>query len=484
VNREAASEVVIHSSWKDLQASGLLGRFIVLCIGIWLHAADSLVTATIAPAIVEDIGGVIYINWTITLYEVGAIVAAAATPVLSQRIGIKRVMLCATLLYGIGCIIGGLAPTMSALLVGRLAQGMGGGMLLSLCYLAIQQWFEPAWWSRMFGIVAVIWGTGSLLGPLFGGIFVALHAWRATFLLFAVEAAALWIMVILWLPPQAPSASPRKPWPLLPLLVLSAATLLIAESSVASQLRVSILGAMAGLGLLYWAARLDRGSASRLFPLQILDFGHPVGAGLLMVFALSMAATGFWAYGPLLLKIMFGTPPLTSGYILALEGIAWSLATLAVSKAPLSADRLLIRVGATLVAAGAGGFALVMPNGLMGGVVLCAMLQGLGFGLCWPSIVHRMARLSDPDQRPLAVTSPETIQRIGYAVGAAAVGIAANMSGLAAGISVTAAKTAAFWVFAAFMPILLVALIAAWRFTAEAVPPAVAVSAETEPPIR
>jgi hypothetical protein len=63
------------------------------------------------------------------------------------------------------------------------------------------------------------------------------------------------------------------------------------------------------------------------------------------------------------------------------------------------------------------------------------------------------------------VTSPETMQRIGYAVGASAVGIAANLSGLAEGISIAAAKTAAFWVFAAFVPVLVLALIFAWTFT-------------------
>jgi hypothetical protein len=253
----------------------------------------------------------------------------------------------------------------------------------------------------------------------------------------------------------------------LPLLVLSAATLLIAESSMATSIAISAAGALLGAGLLYSAARLDRrGASSRLFPTQILEFRHPVGAGLLMVFALSASTTGFWAYGPMILNILFGTPPLISGYILAGEAVAWSLATLAVSKAPVLADRWLIRVGATLVALGAGGFSVAVPTGVFAGMVLCALLQGLGFGLCWPSIAHRMARLSNEADRPLAVTSPETLQRIGYAVGSAAVGIAANLSGLAEGISIAAAKSAAFWVFAAFVPVLILALICAWTFTA------------------
>ncbi len=403
----------------------------MLCVGIWLHAADSLVTATIAPAIIADIGGVAFINWTIMLYEVGAIVAGSAAPMLCQRLGVKRVLGFAALVYGGGCVIAGFAPSIGILLAGRLAQGMGGGMLLSLCYIAIQEWFEQSEWTRLFGIVALIWGAGSLLGPLVGGVFAGLHAWRMAFLVFAALAAALWVLASLWLPTPSPSRVAVKRWSVLPLLLL-----------------------------------LDRGASSRLFPVQVLDFRHPVGAGLLMVFALSAATTGFWAYGPLILNILFGTQPLVSGYILAGEAVAWSLGTLAVSRAPASADRWLIRAGATLIASGAGGFAIAVPAGGLAGMVLCALLQGLGFGLCWPSIVHRMARLSDEAERPLAVTSPETMQRIGYAVGAAAVGIAANLSGLAAGISIAAAKSAAFWVFAAFVPALIFALICAWTFTA------------------
>jgi hypothetical protein len=49
-----------------------------------------------------------------------------------------------------------------------------------------------------------------------------------------------------------------------------------------------------------------------------------------MVLALSMSTTGFWLYGPLILKILFGTNPVIAGYILAAEGLAWSLATLVV----------------------------------------------------------------------------------------------------------------------------------------------------------
>jgi MFS family permease len=441
-------------------------RFLLLCVGVWLYAADTLVTATTAPAMVLEIGGVAYINWTISLYEMGAIIAGTSAAKFGSRYGVKRTLIAAAVLYGAGCAISALAGSIAIVVTGRFVQGLGGGLLLSLCYLAIHEWFAKELWNRMFGIVALIWGVGSLLGPLIGGLFASHRAWRAAFWFFALQAALLWVMAVLWLSAEIPRKKSSH-WPVLTLLVLSTATLIIGQAGVANRPVWSSIGFLVGASLLYTAARIDRVSQARLLPVQLLNIRHPLGAGLLMVFALSMATTGFWVYGPLVLKVVFGTNPLISGYILAAEALAWSLATISVSRAPAAAEVALIRSGAGIVAAGAAGFALAVPAGTLGGMVACAILQGFGFGLCWPSVVHRIVRTADLEDSALAAAAPSAIQRIGYAVGAAAAGIAANLSGLGNGISVPAAKAAAFWVFAGFIPILLVALVSSWVFTAK-----------------
>jgi MFS family permease len=456
---------------EPLGSARLVARFLLLCAGVWLHSADTLVTATIAPSIVLEIGGVERINWTITLYEVGAIIAGAATGMLCGRFGVKRLLIGATLLYGVGCLMAAVAASIAMVVGGRFIQGLGGGMLLSLCYLAIHAWFAPPLWNRLFSIVALIWGAGSLLGPLIGGVFANHYTWRSAFWFFAVQAGLLAWMAALSLPRDAPQKNATGGWPFVPLVVLSAATLIIAEVGVLTQAGVSIIGCLLGAGLLYAAARLDRRSRVKLLPSQLLDLRHPVGAGLMMVLALSTATTGFWAYGPLILKTVFGTNPLISGYILAVEALAWSLATMAVSNAALSAEIPLIRWGASIVAAGAAGFAIAVPSGSLAGMVVCACLQGFGFGLCWPSIVHRTVRFCNAEEQSLGSASPSTIQRIGYALGTAAAGVAANLSGLGEGMSVAAAKAAGFWVFAGFIPILVAALFCAWRFTGEFVQP-------------
>ena len=91
----------------------------VLCVGVWLHAADALMAATIMPTAVRDIGGLEYIYWTVALYELGSIVVGAATGLLAIRLGIRLGMVLAALLYGVGCVASALAnawPTGPSLL--------------------------------------------------------------------------------------------------------------------------------------------------------------------------------------------------------------------------------------------------------------------------------------------------------------------------------------------------------------------------------
>lgn len=443
------------------------GIFWLTGAGVWLHAVDTLVTATLAPSIVDELGGVAYINWTIALYEVGAIIAGAACGAVSLRVGLKRIFVTCSLLYAAGCAVAAMAGGMPLLLAARLLQGFGGGMLLSLCYLAIQCWYPVELRGRLYGIVAAIWGAGSLLGPLVGGVFAGTHTWRGAFWLFGAQALALGLFAGRYLPRDGGRAETRGRWPLRPLLLVSAATVVIAHAGVSHSAPMAAAGVLLGSLLLFAAARLDRRSPARLLPDQTLNPRHPVGAALLMVFALATGTTGFWAYGPLLVSILFGTRPLVTGFILAGEALAWSLATLAVERWTLSHERSLIRIGALGVAAGAAGFALTVPAGSLEGMILCGLLQGAGFGLCWPAIANRLCRFAAAPEQSLAIAALSTVQRIGYAIGTAAAGIAANLSGLADGISIAAAEAAGFWVFAAFIPVLLIGLAGAWSLTRE-----------------
>ena len=69
------SQAAADNTWADLMAEGRLPRFALICLGVWLNAADSLVTATILPSVGADLGGYAYFSWATAGFFVGAILA-------------------------------------------------------------------------------------------------------------------------------------------------------------------------------------------------------------------------------------------------------------------------------------------------------------------------------------------------------------------------------------------------------------------------
>jgi MFS family permease len=128
--------------------------YLIIGLGVWLHAADSLVTATLAPAVVSEFGGVAYVNWLITLYEAGAVVSGAAIAAACQRYGLKRAFLAGALVYCIGCMVAAISANMAMILSGRLLQGLGGGALLASAAPATLQRIGYAVGTAFAGVLA------------------------------------------------------------------------------------------------------------------------------------------------------------------------------------------------------------------------------------------------------------------------------------------------------------------------------------------
>ena len=124
------------AGWRELVTREHLPRLLVLCLAVWLHAANTMLAATTLPDAVGEIGGLRFISWAFALYLTGSIVAATAVSAFVAGHGLRRTMLVSTLLYTLGCIICASAPVMPVLLAGRIVQGLGGGALVALVFVA------------------------------------------------------------------------------------------------------------------------------------------------------------------------------------------------------------------------------------------------------------------------------------------------------------------------------------------------------------
>ncbi|WP_083545426.1 MFS transporter [Sulfitobacter alexandrii] len=419
-------------SWREFLSAGYTAPLVLVCLGVWMHAADSLVVATMLPAIVAEIGGAAYVSWTVSIYEIGSIVAGAASALLTLRHGLRLPMAGAALCFAAGCALSALSGSMGLVLVGRGLQGLGGGGLVALSFIAINALFPRRLAARTLAVVSAFWGMSAFLGPLLGGLFVEFATWRWGFAFFAAQALGLGLWIALRTEPgkTALDESPPGPFPLFRLAVLCGAVVLISAGGVRVEMLRSTLLILAGGACLWWFLWRDaRAGAARLLPAAPLDPRRATGATLLMLLCMSMATIGLLAYGPLLMTLIHGMSALTAGYIVAASSIGWTLAAVAVSGSPERRDRLWIGLGMGITTVSVAGLAHAVPHGPIWLIALFAGLDGAGFGLAWTFILRRVTALVPPAEAARVSGAIPTVQRMGYALGAAYVGIVVNAGG-------------------------------------------------------
>ncbi|MBN9242996.1 MAG: MFS transporter [Mesorhizobium sp.] len=465
--------------WQALWASGDLGRFCFVSLGILLHATNETMVATIMPAMVGALSGVQLVGWSLAIYELGAIVAGAAAGRLVSYLPLRTNMTVAALLYGLGALICATSPSMPVFLAGRLVEGLGGGALVSLAFVSVQRLFDRAIWPQLFGILSAVWGVTAFGGPMLGAVMSEYLTWRWAFGVFVAGGLAMALASLTVLNTRQGRATDARdtampPFPFAALACLAAGVVLIAAAGIDVRFARSSLLLLLGLAGLVLFFRIDAmRPLSRLFPSNLFSWRTPVGTGITMVAAFSVATCSFGLYGPLILTSLHGIPILTTGYIIAAESISWSALSILVAAVTPQRERLVIVAGAVMIAAGSAGFAWSVPLGSIPLILLCALLQGGGFGITWPFLTRIIVAAAPAEEQTIASAAVPTMQRIGYAVGAALAGIIANASGFSAGLNRDAAAGVAHFLFLAFIPLALLGVTAAlWimREPARAVP--------------
>jgi MFS family permease len=454
------TSVTADTSWSDFLADGRAARMALICLGVWLNAADSLVTTTIMPSIGRQLGGYAYFSWATAAYMVGAILSGATAARLGAMMGLRRAMVAAGLLTAAGCVVSALAPGMLPLVAGRLVQGLGAGWIVGSCYAALGSIFPARHLARIFGMMTAVWGVATVLGPMVGAAFAGGGAWRWLFWAFAAQCFAFVAAAIWLLPEDRPPAVHRAPWTQLA-LVLAGVGLLGAADLTG---RVTIALALCTLSLVAFlaAVRLAPRHEGGLFPRAAADLTTVIGAGYLSYFALAAAAMGFSVYGPALLQKLFGLTPLQAGYAAGLESMGWTIAALVVAGRSEPWHGPTIRVGGVAIVVGLAWLTLVMRTGPVPSILAAGTVLGAGFGLSSGFTGRRVIAAAGPEGE-LASAGINAVRQVGNAAGACLAGIIANLVGFSSGVSQASAQASAFWLFALALPLAIVGALGAWR---------------------
>ena len=453
-------------SWADVVGEGRLPRFILICMGVWITAADSLVTATIMPSVGADLGGYAYFGWATAGFLLGSVLAGASSGRLALRFGLRRATAAAALLCAAGCVLSAMGPDIWSFLLGRVLQGLGGGWVAGFCSVAIGLLFPDRVLPRVYAAITGIWGVASLLGPLVGGIFADLGVWRWAFWFFAIQAVGVAGAAYVMLPKgeREGDASTGVAWPQLGLIAAGVTAIGLAD--IAHDFIRSVLLTAGGVGLLLAMVWLDGRARVRLLPRGSGSMGEIPGAGFATMFLLTVASMGFAIYGPAILQTLSGLSALTAGYVVAVESVAWTILGLSVAHLTGAWPVRMIRLGAIVATLGVVLSALAFPAASVAGVVVAGVFLGGGFGLSWAFMSQRILASLEGEERAIGAAAMTTVRLTGSAVGAAAAGAIANLAGFSGGLSAASARTTGLWVFASILPVALAGVWAAWKLTA------------------
>jgi MFS family permease len=456
-------------TWKVLLAKPYGSKIATLVLAVWLHAANSMLTATTMPSAVDEIGGLNLISWTFALYLMGSIIAGAVSSLFVNRYGLRSTMIRAAILYGVGCVICAAAPSMPVVLVGRTLQGLGGGGLVALVYISQDRFFPNHFVPKVVACISMVWMLSAFCGPVIGGAFSTWSSWRYAYWAFAFQSILLVFAIQFLLrkttsrpEPEIENISERIPFVRLSYLAIS--ILSVSFASAQYHYLWSPVLIVAGLMFLVLFVFRDKTAASsRMLPRDATNLSHRMGNGIMTTFLFCISIMSFLVYGPLILIKLYGLTPFHAGLVVMMETLAWG--TFAIIFSSSQNENKLIRCGSALVAIGLVAMAIVIPRGPIWLIVVVVVISNAGFGMMWGFIIKRVIGAAPKEEKDRASSLMPITQQTGFALGAAASGLIANGLGLTETSGVETISYIAFWLFAGFMPFALLGNIAAWRFS-------------------
>ena len=154
----------------------------VVLVGSVMSILDTTIVNVALATLGRELHSTIaQIQWVVTGYMLALAAVIPVTGWAARRFGAKRVYLLSLVLFTVGSVLCGLATSTTELIVFRVIQGVGGGMILPIGQLMMADVAGPKRMGRVMSIVAVPAMLAPILGPTIGGLILDNASWRWIF---------------------------------------------------------------------------------------------------------------------------------------------------------------------------------------------------------------------------------------------------------------------------------------------------------------
>lgn len=395
---------------------------------VTLVAFESLAVITILPAIEDDLGGVAWYGWVTTAFFLGTMLGIVFAGDQADRHGAGRPYVGGLVLFAVGLLVGGLAPSMPVLVVGRFVQGLGAGVVPAIGYVAIGRAFAEADRPRMFAVMSTAWVVPGIVGPVLAERVAEGLGWRWVFLgllpLVAV-AGSFVVPAMRRIGPAEHATTDRVPFwrhRMVEALRVALGAALVVASFTASRWLLApglVAGVIVGLRPL-----------GRLTPRGTLRAAPGLPTTILSRGLLTFAFFGTDTFVPYAITDGRGH----SGFA---GSVSVTMATLAWTVGAWLQERWITRTGESWFIRA--GYVAMVPAILLVGLASLPdavpfwlihvgwALGGLGIGLGYAAHSQQTLRVTSADEYGAATSSLQLLDNLGVALGTGAVGVVVTL---------------------------------------------------------
>ena len=151
----------------------------VVIVGSIMSILDTTIVNVALATLGRELHSTIdQIQWVVTGYLLSLAAVIPVTGWAARRFGAKRVYIISLVLFTAGSALCGLASSTTALILFRVLQGIGGGMILPIGQLMMAEAAGPKRMGRVMSIVAVPAMLAPILGPTIGGLILDNASWQ------------------------------------------------------------------------------------------------------------------------------------------------------------------------------------------------------------------------------------------------------------------------------------------------------------------
>ncbi|KQX74286.1 hypothetical protein ASD10_03290 [Aeromicrobium sp. Root472D3] len=368
------------------------------------------------------------VTWVLTAYLLSAAVATPLIGRIGDAVGKQRMLVVTLTLLAIGSAMAAVAPSIEWMIVARVVQGLGGGVL-PLSFGIVRDEVSPERSGTAVGLLASLVSAAFGIGIVLAGPIVDGLGYPWLFWLPAIATALAAVGAVLFVPRSPVTASGRIS--VLPALLLSgwlvALLLAVSEGNDRGWTSATILGLLAAAAVFFvgWIASERRAAV----PLIDLDLMRERGVWTANVVAF---VAGFGTFASLGFLPQLLQTPTSSGYGFGetISQSGWVLLPSSASAfvmgfvAPRLVRRLtarrVISIGAAANALAFGGIALFHDE--LWHISSLMVLQGIGIGCIVSSMAGVVLASVPSHQTGVASGMNANIRLIGGSIGTAMMG--------------------------------------------------------------